>query len=446
MEQGDQTTAQPSSAGARRSHSTRLGRAVFPHWVDHNLRVILVSRFAMSVARAIAGVVTALYLAAEGFSSIEIGALFVGVTVVSALLSSGIGLVSDRVGRRPFLVGVPLLAAGAALLYALDRTPAVLFLAAALGSFGRGAGAGGGSVGPYQPAESAFVAESVPAQTRAAAFGRLAFTSALGALVGGLLAGLASVHPHMTRSGALVAYRPAFLAAAALALVAGIVALSLREERHRAPHSAQRRLAWPRHSWPALWRFWVTNGTNGFAIGMTGPFISYWLYRRYGAPPAEIGLLFALVNLASLAATLSASRVGRRLGTVRAIAGVRGLSALLLVPMVLAPGFWFAGMIYLVRMLAQRIGLPLRQSFTQDLAHPAERSSVAALANLPAQATMAGSQAFAGYLFAEVSLAAPFEIASVFQLANALLYVALFTWRPPRARHLPHGAAPADSS
>lgn len=405
-----------------------------PPWADRNFAIVLVARVAMSASRAIAGVVVSLYLADEGFSGFKIGVLFLCVTIASALMSSVIGMLSDRVGRKPFLVSVPLLAALAAATYSLSRTTAVLFVFAAVGTFGRGAGAGGGNVGPYQPAESALVAEVVPAPSRSAAFGRLGFASALGALFGGLLAGLARPHPHMTAAAATTAYRPAFLAAAVLAAVSGLIALSLEEQRSAGQRGERgsRRLAWPRRSWPVLWRFWVTNGTNGVAIGLFGPFLSYWLYRRYGASPQSIGLLFAVVNLGSLASTLMAAGIGRRLGTVRTIVAVRAITGLLLVPMVLVPTFWLAGGIYVIRMLAQRVGLPLRQSYTQDLADPAERASVAALSNLPAQGTMAGSQVLAGYLFDEVALAVPFELAAIFQCANAILYGLLFGRFAPR--------------
>jgi hypothetical protein len=91
--------------------------------------------------------------------------------------------------------------------------------------------------------------------------------------------------------------------------------------------------------------------------------------------------------------------------------------------------------VFFVRMLAQRVGMPLRQSFTQDLAHPDERASVAALSNLPAQGTMGAAQVLAGYLFDEVGLAAPFELAALFQCANAVLYGSLFGWTKPLADH-----------
>jgi len=400
------------------------------------MRIILLARTSMSVARAIAGVVAVLYLAAVGMSALEIGVLFLVVTVVSALMSTTIGLLSDRFGRKPFLVVVPLLAALAAGVYCVDRAPIPLFVFAALGSFGRGAGAGGGTVGPYQPAESAFVAESVPSSARSAAFGRLAFTSTLGALFGGLLAGLAQTHAHMSPAAATTAYRPAFVAAGILAAVAGIVALWLKEPARSEPVRPEpgiRRagLVWPKRSWPALWRLSTTNAVNGMAMGMVGPFVSYWLARRYGVSPGSIGLLFAVVNAGSLASTLAAAGIGRRVGTVRAIVVVRALGGLLLVPMVLAPTFWIAGAVYFVRMFTQRIGLPLRQSFTQDVAHPDERASVAALSNLPAQGTMGVSQVLAGYLFESVGLAAPFELSAVFQCVNAVLYGAFFGWAKP---------------
>jgi MFS family permease len=402
--------------------------------MGRNMHLILATRMAVSVGRAILSIVTALYLAALGFSGLEIGALFVGVTFTSALMSFSVGFLSDRLGRKPFLVAIPLVAAVGSALYATTRATPVLFVCAAIGSFGRGAGAGGGNVGPYQPAESALIAEDVPAGNRVDAFGRVAFTSVLGGLFGGLLAQVVNAGPHVTAREALGAYRPAFVAAAVLFMAGGLLSLALTEPvGHRQARRSRtvQRTRWPRRSWPAVWRLWITNGTNGVAMGLFGPFMSYWMYRRFGVGAGRIGLLFALVNVGSLASTLMAPRIGSRFGTVRSITAVRALGGLLILPMVLAPSFWAAGAAYFLRMMAQRTGLPLRLSFVQDLAHPTERATVAALSTVPAQATMAGGQVLAGYLFDEVSLSAPFEIAALFQCLNALGYAVLFGIRPP---------------
>lgn len=427
----------------------RLWAVLVPRWADRNLRIVLGARVAMSVGRAVAAVVTALYLAEIGFSAVSIGLFFVAVTLAAAAISTGIGLLADHFGRRRFLVAIPLMTATSAAVFSETRVAAVLFVAGALGTFGRGSDAVGGSVGPYTPAEAALVADVVGGERRAVAFSRLVFASTFGALIGGLVASVVRTSPHMTPEAATVAYRPAFLLAAGFALVAGLLALGIKEPERPHTHGdgrgkdhavpgarpAARRLRWPKRSWPALWRFFTTNATNGLAIGLVGPFMSYWLFRRYGATPGEIGVLFSVVSLASLLSILVSAPVGRTLGTVRAIVIARAVSGALLVPMVLSPAFAIAGAVYLVRMMVQRVGLPLRQSFTQDMAHPEERASVAALSNLPSQATMAAGQVTAGYLFDEVSLALPFELAALFQLVNAGLYGYLFSVRPPRSAH-----------
>lgn len=148
-----------------------------------NVRVLLAARVAMSAARALAAVVVPIYLALIGFSAVQLGLLFLAAGLATAAMSSLSGTLSDKVGRRPFLVVVPMLAAAAAICYATTSMAAVLFLGAALGSFGRGTGAGAGSVGPYQPVESAVLAQSTPPQRRNAAFGWVYAGSSLLSLI-----------------------------------------------------------------------------------------------------------------------------------------------------------------------------------------------------------------------------------------------------------------------
>ena len=435
----DEVPARPAGSVVR--------RWLVPPWGGRNFTVVFVARVAMSAARALAGVVVPVYLALQGFSGFALGVLFFGVALFTAVLSSSIGLASDRVGRRVFLVAVPLLAAAAAAVYAVTTWSPALVAMAIAGSFGRGSGAGAGAVGPYQPVESALVTDSTPATRRNDAFGRLAFGSSGGALVGSVFALLADGH-HARGMATLAAFRPAFVAAAVLAAVAGLIALALVEPPRAAdaggpvvPEGAteaagparRRGLRFPHRSRPLLVRLWVTNGVNGLAIGMIGPFVTYWLYRRYGVGVGEIGILYAVINLATMPSTLSAAGLARRFGLVRTVTAVRIAQAVLLVPMALAPTFELAGAVYLVRMVVQRIGLPLRQSYVLAMADPAERASVAALANLPSQAAMAASPVLSGYLFDNVSLELPFELGAALQLVNAILFWVFF-----------HGSAPEE--
>jgi MFS family permease len=430
----------------------RWRSAIVPEWSSRNFTLVFSARVAMSAGRALAGVVTPIYLALEGFGAFEISEYVLAVAAMSAVLSAVVGLFADRVGRKPFLVVMPMFTAAAGLVFAFSGWAPLLFLLGALGSFGRGAGAGAGAVGPYQPAESALAVDIVPARHRNSVFGRLSFGSSAGATVGGLMALLA---PSSVVHGAVATshFRGAFLAVATVSLLAGLLALGLHEpgragqveDGGASPQAGGRRPGlfrggFPRRSRWLLYRLWATNTLNGMAVGMFGPFITYWFYRRYGVSAAEIGTLFAVINVVTMASTLSAAGMARRWGLVRTVSVVRTAQAVLLVPMVLAPSFWLAGAVYLVRMAVQRIGLPLRQSYATGLADPSERASVAALSNLPSQLAMAASPLLTGYLFEEVGLALPFEVAAVLQFSNAATFWALFRNHPPEEERRAPGA------
>ncbi len=390
-----------------------------------NVTIAILARASMSAARAMAGVAVPLYLATAGYSPEQLGLLFAVVAISSAAISATVGFGSDRLGRRFFMIVVPLLTAAAAAGYAISLSPVVIFGGAAIGAFGRGGGAGGGNVGPYQPAEQALVTASAAPERRTGIFGRLAFASSLGALLGGLVISETGAG-HPSAAQAMAAYRPAFVVIALLAAVAGLLALGLLELGAAERRSKPRLPFFPRRSAWLLYRLWITNSVNGAAMGMMGPFLTYWFYTRYGVGVHALGLLFAVINAVSMVSNLSAASVARRFGLVRATATLRMVVAALIVPMVLAPSFLIAGGVYLLRMVAQRIMAPMRQSYVMGMADPEERAQVAALSNIPAQATSAVTPALAGELFEHVSLSAPFLVVAACQATNAILYYGFF--------------------
>jgi MFS family permease len=445
--------------------------------------LLLLARVLMSAQRALVGVIVPIYLARRGFSATELGGLFAIVALSAAAMSTLIGFAADRAGRKPFVVCVPLLSAGAGIAFAFTDHPAALFAAAALGTFGRGSGAGTAQVGPYQPAEQALLAGLVPDRLRNALFGLIASASAAGGLLGTVLA----ITPlSAARTGGqhvdAATYRPAFLAAAGLALLAGACALPVRERgagskvggssettsalaEHettaalaghsenltghsgsageeeeltdaaaltggvalgaRGPTDAPRAARAKRLSAASrrlILQLWATNGVNGIAVGLFGPFITYWLYRRFGAGPATVGALYTAGNLITIATNQLAAPLAARHGTVRTVVAVRAAQALLLPVLAVMPGLAAAGAVYTLRLIVQRIGVSLRQSFVMGAAPPEERARVAALSQLPVQGISALSPTLSGYLFEELGLAFPFELAGALQLINAALF------------------------
>ncbi len=232
------------------------------------------------------------------------------------------------------------------------------------------------------------------------------------------------------------AYQVEFFFTALLAFCAALLALPVHEAYKSIPtkqssqpapkkvQEKQRRLT--PLSWSILIRLWITNSVNGFAVGFFGPFITYWFYRRYGAGPAEVAALYTIINFAAMLINLISARIAARLGLVRAIVISRALQAFLIIPMVAMPFFWLAGLVYLLRMMVQRLGLPLRQSYVMGVVPQEERGRVGALSILPSQATSALSPTLAGFLFDHVALSLPFDIGAILQGLNTLLFLLFF--------------------
>lgn len=413
-------------AARARSAVVALRRLAPPGGRDSGL--LLSARVLMSAQRALVGVVVAIYLARSGYSGPEVGVFFSVVALASAAMSALIGLGADRIGRRPFLIYVPLMSAAAGVVFAFTDAEMAMLAAAAIGSFGRGSGAGAGMVGPYQPAEQALLAGLVQDRQRHRLFGMVASASALGGLLGAALA--ATPLTHATTHGVVDAatYRPVFIAAAVLSALTALCAVGVREPPRAAagdPGAGERKRLSPTAR-GLIARLVATNTVNGAAVGLFGPFVSYWLYRAFGAGPSEIGLLFIAGNLITVATNQLAAPIASRHGTVRTVVAARTLQALLLIPLALSPSFAVAGAVYTVRLIAQRVGLAVRQSFVMTAAPAHERARVAAFSQLPVQGVSALAPTLAGYMFDEVSLAAPFELASILQLANAALFHRFF--------------------
>ncbi len=103
-----------------------------------------------SISQASLAIIVPLSLAWLGLSALQIGVLFSAGAIASALLAAAVGLLSDHLGREPLLILIALLSVGGGLGFAFSGSYTVLAIAGALGTIGRGGGAGsGGAMGPF---------------------------------------------------------------------------------------------------------------------------------------------------------------------------------------------------------------------------------------------------------------------------------------------------------
>jgi len=428
---------------------TSRASALRPSWLNRNLVCLFAGRALRSASQAYLVIVVPLYLAAIGYDAVHLGTMFAIVAVSSAALAALTGILSDRFGRKALLILISLMTVAGGAIFVVATNFVVLTAAAAIGTIGRGGGAGSaGAFGPYYPAEQPLIAEQAPDELRTTVFGALSFVAVLGGAIGSLVAWTPRLLNRAFGYPIVEGYRALFVLTCLIGLGMAAVILPVHESRHRgsdsrapggAPHAGLKspreqrlRLGLSRESWRLISRFMVTASTNGLAIGMLGPLLVYWFYRRYGVDAAEIGKLYFVLNLVAAAPYLLAGRMAARFGSVRAVVVCRSTAAVLLAVLVAMPTFWLAGLLYGARMIFNTLSIPVRQSFLMGVIPPSERSAAAWMASFPAQMGSSISPYIAGYLMQQLWLELPLELAAFLQGLNATLYYFFFrNVRPP---------------
>lgn len=396
-----------------------------------SLAPLFAGRFLRSLTQGYLAIVVPLYLLALGYSAASIGVLIAVGSGSSAVLTLGVGVLADRIGRKPVLVLFGGLTAAAGAVFALHPNFVVLMIAAALGTIGQGGGAGsGGAFGPYFVAEQALTAELAGDERRTSVFARLSMVGAIGGVAG---AGIAAI-PDLLRLHGLTgaeSFIPLFWLTGIIGIALALVILPIRERSAQHSRTRERTRLSPL-TWSLIRRFMVTNAANGLAIGFLGPILILWFHERYGVGAGPLAALYFAINLLSILSYLGVTRIVRAFGgAVRTVVGMRILSCILLALIPLAPTFAIAAIIYTVRMLFNIVTLPVRQSYAMGVIAPAERSRASALSNFPARVTSMAGPVTTGALIEYAWIGLPLELASALQLLNAALYWMYFRNAPP---------------
>ncbi len=397
-----------------------------------DLAWLLAARGVRSFSQAVLSIITPLYLAAAGYPALTIGAILSGGSLGSLALVLTVGVVADRWGRRPVLVGLAILAAAGVAGFALLHDWRALALMAAMSAIGRGGGAGsGGGWGPFYPAEQPLVAASVDNHDRNRAFATLSLVGVLASALGSLVAGVQPLVRDTLGWDAARSFHPFFwLASAASVLIAWLVT---HVRGTYVPGATSTRSSVSARA--LIGRLWVTNSLNGFIIGVMGPFMTYWFAIRYGVGAGMVGSLYAIVNLATAAGFVVAPAIARRLGSVRAVFTARLMASVCFAAMAVAPIFLLAALAYAARTVLNAISMTLRQSFVMGVSDERSRSAVAAFGNLPAQLTGTATPTLGAYLVAHVSVELPVWLATSAMALNAVLYWVMFRgMAPPEER------------
>lgn len=399
----------------------------------HNLRWLYIGRALRSFSTAFLTVAFPLYLATAGYDAVHIGLVLTASGAMTVLLVTGVGLAGDRYGRRNVILVLSALAVFGGIGMALGSAFWLVVLASGLGGVGRGGGAGsGGSWGPVFPVEQPLIAASVGPRERTQAFGVLSFVGVLAGAAGSLVAAIPELL-HQAGWTWVASYHALFALGAVVSLIMVLVTIPIKEPAREAPPAGT---GAPQISTrQLLGRLGLTNALNGLGFGFLGPLLTYWFYRRFGAGPAELGVLYTIVNLATALPYLWSSRLVARLGAVRTVTATRGIGLALMFLMALVPQFWEAAVLFTVRMMFNSLGMPARQSFVMGVSDDRWRSRISAFSSLPSQVTSMISPAVGGALMASF-IDIPIIGGAFFMSLNLVAYYFAFKdVKPPDETH-----------
>jgi MFS family permease len=388
-------------------------------------RQLILARFLRAVAQGALAVDFTLYLKVRGWSAPDVGLLLMAGGLSGAFLSLLVGIVSDRVGRRLFLIIYETgLIIGTGLIIVFP-TAWVLVLSAALFGFGRGAN---GSSGPFAPAEQAWLAQSVPAARRGTVFSFNAGLQFWGMGVGSLLA---AILPHLLPGvRGPSAYLPLFFLNLLMAVINLLQILSLHETppatAGREPGSRKAETAPEstvvRRENRALTLLVIVNMVNSLGVGLVAPLLPYWFNLKFGVGPTSIGPVYALTFFLTGISSLIVGRVSEQIGLVRSIILPRILGVMLLVAIPFMPSFALAAALYVARSIVNRSSMGARQAFSVGLVRDQRRGFASSLNAVSWSLAAAFGPAVGGWLIGMGSLVWPFLAAAALQLGYVVLF------------------------
>ncbi len=401
------------------------GRPALLPSISPTARRLLTARFWRSIAQGTLVVDLALYLNALHWSGTAIGAVLGVAGIAGAAFGVAIGLVSDRFGRKPFLLAYEALCCLCGLVAFATSQTALLAAAIMLAGFGRGAN---GAAGPVSPAEDAWLAENVEPLARGFVF---SLKSAIG-FTGMAIGALAAMLPAMwTTLGPAGSYRPIFLIVILGNAVNIYILMGTPEQKHAparivdpAPPKSPEETRARENQF--LLRLVALNAFNGLAVGLTTPLMSYWFAERFHIGPLLIAPVMAATFLAVAVAALFSGGLTRRVGLVNVMVWGRGGGLALLVLFPLMPVYALAALLHIMRSALNLGTIGARQALVVSAVHDHRRGLASSLNTFSGRIPQSLGPVVAGSLIGAGQLVMPFYLAAVFQGAYLFLFGRLF--------------------
>ncbi len=413
---------------------------------NRNVRLFFAFGTSINAGMALFSLLYNLYLLRLSYQEDFIGQVASMAPLATGLLALPTGILSDRFGRRPFLIASGLLLAISQLGLCLTTSPGSLLAFSFVG---------GVAMAFVWVNHVPFLSDNAHPARRAEA---LAIWSALQivvrmllSLIGGFMPGVMGYFLGLsTEVPEPFRYALFFGAACSLVAVVPLLYASGQTRREREPAPTQRRpkldssanLTEARKSpsedepttspWRVFAAITALSGTRGFSMGLTYPFFNVFFEAELGVGPAAIGAIFFLSQLAGLPATFAAPTLVRRFGPTLTILPSRIMGGSALGIMGAFISLPLAIPMFLLVRIGEVIDNPSDQHFSTQVLPRRFWARIQGLRVCGFQLLNFLGSLIGGMLILDYGYGAVFGLACASRIASGLIMAAFFGLRPAR--------------
>jgi len=399
-------------------------RSVFREYIrmirmfSRNARLFLVSTILSGLSFGIWGAIFNLYLRELGYKEDFAGFMFSLNALATGFIALPAGLLCEGIGRKRSLLLGTVVSNLFYLVQVLTVDPSPL-LAASLVA---------GLIGTISwVANAPFMMENSEKEERTYLFSISWALMTVAGMVGNLLGGyLPDFFAVMVRGEKVLGFRFTLLCAIVFTFVSVLPILLIREKRTSRQKATQILSLKNIQSGLTVLKLILTTGLIGFGAGFIVPLFNMFFANKLHASEEQIGVIFALGQVALAIGTLLAPVLSSRVGKVKAVVLCQICSIPFISMIALSKTLELAGFSYLVRGALMNMAGPVSSTFAMEVVQSTERATTSGLTVMADMLPRAMSANFGGQMMSSGEYVLPYFYTSIFYVTAATLYFGLF--------------------
>jgi MFS family permease len=320
---------------------------------------IFVAKTSRVFASGMLSVMTPIYLALLGYSSVYIGVFIFAIVVSNVVSNLFLSRFERRLGRRFFILLFSGMMVVSGLILSVSTDTAMLVLAFLIGNISTG----NTEAGPFQSIEVSVLPSLAPPARVNRLFGVYNVLGYGAASVGALAA---SIPGYLQND--LAIFRVMYLAFALIALVLFVLYLGLtgiEPIRDRSVSVANRASEKARKDIVRLSALSSVDAFGGSFI--TQSLLTYWFFLVYRVSLANLGIIFFAVNIITAISIFASSVIAERFGNLRTMVATHLMSSVFLTAIPFAGSLTIALLLLFIRQSISQMDVPARQAFMAEL-------------------------------------------------------------------------------